>query len=172
MSAVARVPSPADVRETYLASMDQQRAAMVAICEGCSDENLRRRFVASESTILGIVKHLAYVERWWFQDRLAGRDCEYPWTHDDPDAEFRIEPHETTEDILELYRNECEESRRIVNAHDLEDRASRRPELTLRWVLDHMITETARHAGQADILRELADGTAGQGHPPPPTVAQ
>lgn len=172
MTTVARVPSPADERVTYFASIDQQRAAMLAICEGCSDEDLRRRFVSSESTILGIVKHLAYVERWWFQDRFAGRDCDYPWTDDDPDAEFRIESHETTEDVLELYRKECEESRRVAMAHDLDDRAARRPELTLRWVLDHMITETARHAGQADILRELADGTAGHGHPPPPTVTQ
>lgn len=172
MTTVARVPSPAGERETYFASMDQQRAAMLAICEGCSDEDLRRRFVSSESTILGIVKHLAYVERWWFQDRFAGRECEYPWTDDDPDAEFRIAPDETTEEILDLYRSECDESRRIALAHDLEDRASRRPELTLRWVLDHMITETARHAGQADILRELADGTAGQGHPGPPTVTE
>lgn len=172
MTTVARVPSPAGERETYLASLDQQRAAMLAICEGCSDEDLRRRFVASESTILGIVKHLAYVERWWFQDRFAGRDCDYPWADDDPDADFRVEANESTEHILELYRSECAESRRIASAYDLEDRAAHRPELTLRWVLDHMITETARHAGQADILRELADGAAGLGQAAPPSVVQ
>lgn len=172
MTTVERVPSPAGERETYFASLDQQRAAMIAVCDGCSDEDLRRRFVASDSTILGIVKHLAYVERWWFQDRFAGRDCEYPWTEEDFDADFRVEPHEPTEDILDLYRRECDESRRIASSHDLEDRAARRPELTLRWVLDHLITETARHAGHADILRELADGSAGHGHPAPATVDQ
>lgn len=172
MTTVQRVPSPATERETYVASLDQQRAAMVAICEGCSDEDLRRRFVSSESTILGIVKHLAYVERWWLQDRFAGRNVEYPWSEEDPDAEFRIGESESTRDILDLYEAECEESRRIVAAAELDDRAARRPELTLRWVLDHLITETARHAGQADILRELADSATGLGHSSRPTVNQ
>lgn len=172
MTTVQRVPSPASERETYVASLDQQRAAIVAICEGCSDDDLRRRFVSSESTILGIVKHLAYVERWWFQDRFAGRDVEYPWSEEDPDAEFRIDESESTRDILDLYEAECEESRRIVAAAELDDRAARRPELTLRWVLDHLITESARHAGQADILRELADGASGLGHSSHPRVNQ
>lgn len=172
MDLIHGVPSPADERETLSASLDQQRAAMLAICDGCSDEDLRRSFVSSASTILGIVKHLAYVERWWFQDRFAGRQCEYPWTEEDPDAEFRVEPHETTKDVLGLYVVECDKSRAIAAAADLEDRASRRPELTLRWVMDHMITETARHAGQADILRELADGATGLGQASRPTVIQ
>lgn len=172
MMSVERVPSPASERQTYLASLDQQRAAILAICEGCSDDDLRRRFVSSESTILGIVKHLAYVERWWFQDRFAGRNVQYPWNEEDPDAEFRIGESESTQDILDLYRRECDESRRIVAGAGLDDRAARRPELTLRWLLDHLITETARHAGQADILRELADGATGLGHSSRPTVNQ
>lgn len=172
MNPVARVPSPATEKETLCASLDQQRAAMVAICDGCPTEGLRRSFVPSPSTIIGIVKHLAYVERWWFQDRFAGRDCEYPWSEADPDAEFRIAPHESTADVLDLYAAECDKSRAIAAKASLEDRAARRTELTLRWVMDHMITETARHAGHADILRELVDGTTGLGHSSRPTIAR
>jgi uncharacterized protein DUF664 len=97
---VKEVPYAADERETIAAMLDQQRAAVVAICDECSDDSLRARPVASDTTILGIVKHLAFMERWWFHDVFAGRDLDYPWTKDDPNAEFRIEENETTQDII------------------------------------------------------------------------
>ncbi len=117
----------------------------------------------SDTTILGMIKHLAYVERWWFQDIFEGRDCTYPWTKDDMDADFRIEPNETTAEILELYRAECDVSRSIFKSNDLFDVSvsDERPRCTLKWIVLHMIEETARHAGQADILREQLDGTTG-----------
>jgi hypothetical protein len=167
---VKEIPHAAGERETVAAMLDQQRAAMVAICEGCSDDNLRARLVASDTTILGIVKHLAYVERWWFHDVFAGGDLDYPWTKDDPNAEFRIEDHETTQDIVDFYATECEKSRAIFEAANLDDRAAKRNEVTLRWISGRMIMETARHAGQADILRELLDGATGLGYSTVPSI--
>jgi uncharacterized damage-inducible protein DinB len=167
---VKEVPYAAGEKETLGAMLDLGRAAMVAICDGCSDDNLRARVVASDSTILGIVKHLAYVERWWFRDRFTGEDCDYPWTKDDPNAEFRVEEHETTQDILDFYAAECDKSRAIFEQASLDDRAAKRKEVTLRWISGHMALENARHAGQADILRELLDGATGLGHPTRPSI--
>lgn len=167
---VGEIPYAADERETVAAMLDQQRAAMVAICDGCSDDNLRAQLVASDTTILGIVKHLAYMERWWFHDVFAGGDLDYPWTMDDPNAEFRIEESETTQDIIDFYAMECEKSRAIFQQANLDDRAAKRNEVTLRWISGRMIMETARHAGQADILRELLDGATGLGHATTPSI--
>ncbi len=164
------VPFAADERQTLLSLLDLQRAAVVAICAGCSDDDLRARLVVSPTSILGIVKHLAYAERWWFQDNFAGREVGYPWTDTDPDAEFRIGPGESTQAVLDFYGTECRISRAIVAAAGLDDRAVRRPELSLRWIAGRMIWETARHAGQADILREQLDGVTGLGHTQPPSL--
>ncbi|MPZ69580.1 MAG: DUF664 domain-containing protein [Actinobacteria bacterium] len=154
-----------DEKELLASFMDTQREAMLAIADGLSDQDLRKRLVPSDTTILGMIKHLAYVERWWFQDIFEGRDCTYPWTDDDPDADFRIEQEETTAGILDVYRAECEVSRSIFESHDLFDVSvsTERPRCTLKWIVLHMIEETARHAGQADILREQIDGKTGLG---------
>lgn len=155
-----------DEKELLTSFLDDQRAAMLALCEGLADEDLRRRLVPSLTTILGMVKHLAFVERWWFQDVFEGRPCEYPITEEDWDADFRIEPEETTEQILDLYRAECAVSNEIIAAHGLEDIStnhSQRPPCTLRWTILHVMMDIARHAGQADILREQLDGQTGLG---------
>jgi hypothetical protein len=144
--------------------LDFFRATMKWKVEGLGEEDARRPMTPSGTNLLGMVKHLAYVERWWFQDVFAGRDCSYPWTDDDPDADFRIEPGETIASVFELYDGECAESRRIAEAASLEAVAERRRDrgYALRWIVVHMIEETARHAGQADILRELIDGKTGE----------
>lgn len=157
-----------DEKKLLASFIEVQRDAMLALADGLSDEDLRTRLVPSDTTILGMIKHLAFVERWWFQDVFEGRQCTYPWTKDDMDADFRIEPGESTAQILGLYRAECETSRAIFESHDLSDIStnhSERPPCSLRWVVLHMIEETARHAGQADILREQLDGNTGLGNP-------
>jgi uncharacterized damage-inducible protein DinB len=159
-------PEPSRVageRETLEKYLDYHRATLLWKTEGLSDEDLRRAVAPSGLTLLGLAKHLAYVERYWFQSVFAGIDVQFPWSDEDPDADFRVEPDETTEQILVLYRTECERSREISAAASLEDRAQgpRTRELTLRWILAHMVEETARHNGHADIIRELIDGSTG-----------
>ena len=152
------------------AYLDYHRATLQMKLEGVSDEDLRKAMVPSGTSLLGMMKHLAYVERWWFQQIFAGRDdLEYPWTDDDPDADFRIEPDETTQQIFDLYNAECEVNRQIVAPAQLEEMAKGkkkpndpRPGFSLRWILVHMIEETARHNGHADILREQIDGATGE----------
>jgi hypothetical protein len=117
--------------------------------------------------LLGIVKHLAYVERWWFQMNFAGEPVAFPWPEDEPDQDidFRIVPTDTVESITTLYRQEVTRSREIAAAASVDDLGRGFGEVqprTLRWVMIHMIDETARHAGHADILRELTDGAIGQ----------
>jgi uncharacterized damage-inducible protein DinB len=152
---------------TLTGFLDHYRKVLLSLADGLSDDALRRRLVASDTTLLGLVKHLAYTERGWFQEVFAGEEVSYPFSDDDPDAEFLIEADEKTSDVLALYRDECELSRKIVaSASSLEERARKpgREEYSLRWILVHMIEETARHAGQADILREQLGGTTGIGY--------
>ena len=157
-------PTAGGERETIEAFLDYHRDTLLMKVDGLSDEDLRRVMVPSGVSILGLVKHLAHVERWWFRRTFLDEPVERPWTEDDPDADFRIEPHETTAEILDLYRGAVDESRAACAAASLED-AARRPErshYTLRWILLHMLEETARHNGHADIFRETIDGVTGE----------
>ena len=96
--------------------LDWYRAAILRKIEGASDETLRARIVPSQTTLLGIVKHLARVEVSWFQIVFAGREVDDPSTDDDPDADWRIEAQETTEQIIVSCRDACAESHAIVHA--------------------------------------------------------
>ena len=163
-------PEPPDVAgeaETLSGFLDFQRATLLWKLEGLDDEQLRRPMVPSGTSLLGMVKHLAYVERGWFQQVWAGQEIAVPWTGEDPDADWRIEPDETTKDVLALYEGECARSREIVAAASSLDEAVEHPRrqgwrMSRRWILTHMLEETARHVGQADILREQIDGATGE----------
>ncbi len=153
-------------KELLEAFLDYHRATLLQKVAGLDDADLRRSFVPSGLTLLGMVKHLAYVERWWFQAVFAGLDVPFPWTDADPDAEFRLEPGETAADVTALYQGEAQASRAITREAAL-DSVAKRPirggkKATLRWIVVHMIEETARHNGHADILRELTDGATGE----------
>jgi len=107
------------------------------------------------------------VERSWFQGVWAGQEVTFPWTREDPDADWRIEPGESTQDIIDLYNGECDRSREIVAAAASLDEVAQHPRrlewrMNRRWILTHMIEETGRHVGHADILREQLDGTTGE----------
>jgi uncharacterized damage-inducible protein DinB len=159
-------PHVAGEAETLSGFLDFQRATLLWKLEGLDDEQLRRAMVPSGTSLLGIVKHLAYVERGWFQRVWAGQEITVPWTEEDPDADWRIEPDETTADVLALYEGECARSREIVAAAAPLDEAVVHPrwkeEVSGRWILAHMLEETARHVGHADILREQLDGATGE----------
>jgi hypothetical protein len=98
---------------------------------------------------------------------LAGRTVNdlppVPGADTDPDAEFRLEPGDSVEQLVTEYEQACALSRATAATLTLDDAAPhpRMGQVSLRWVYVHMIEETARHAGHADILRELIDGTTG-----------
>ena len=166
---VERVDPPLTGTELEMLNtfLDYHRATLLWKVSGVSDEDLRRKAVpTSTMSLLGLVKHLAYVERSWFQRWFKNEDVFFPWTGEDPDADWRIEPEETTENIIRLYNEEVEKSRRIVGAAGLDDLAARAgsegERASLRWIMFHMIEETARHNGHADLLREALDGATGE----------
>ncbi len=156
----------ASEKEMLEAFLDYARATLLCKADGVSDEDLRRPGTPSGVTLLGLVKHLAYVERWWFGMVLAGQDLPEVSTQDDPDADWRIEPDETTDEILALYRAEVDRARRIIRDAAPDDVARQQvwsgETPTLRWIMLHMVEETARHNGHADILREAIDGQTGE----------
>ncbi|HEX3630327.1 MAG TPA: DinB family protein [Candidatus Dormibacteraeota bacterium] len=160
------VPQVGDEKAMLAGFLDRYRETMLWKLDGLTTEQATRRLVPSASTLLGIVKHLAYVERWWFQMSFAGGPINFPWPEDEPDQDidFRIQPADTVESIIALYKRESARSREIVAAASLDDLAknTERGPRSLRWIMIHMIDETARHAGHADILRELTDGAIGQ----------
>lgn len=162
-------PVAGDEKTVLSGFLDHYRRTLLEICEGLSDEQLRRAAVPSGTSLLSLVKHLAFVERGWFQEAVANEAYEYPFDVEDPDAEFRIEDHETAEDIFELYRAACDRSRRALEEASLDDlveNEDRSADYNVRWIVVHMLEETARHVGHADIIREQLDGTTGKGYDP------
>ena len=152
-------------RPTLEAFLDVYRNAVTRKVRGVSEEDARRRLVPSATTLGGILKHLRWVEWYWFQGIFAqtpGSELpSVPWN--DLDVTFRLESAETVEGLIAHYVEQCELSRQIASHHEFADTAQH-PELgkvSLRWIYVHMIEETARHAGHADILREQIDGTIG-----------
>ncbi|WFE31403.1 DinB family protein [Micromonospora sp. WMMD975] len=161
------LPPTADERTLLDAFLDFQRDALVRKCDGLSDEQLRSRPVPSSAlSLLGLVRHLATVERWYFQAVIAGTSPGdlFDLT-DDFDAPFHDVADATGPGTFALWREEVAASRRIAATRSL-DTVGRTPgtgaERSLRWVLTHMIDEYARHLGQADIMREAIDGRTGE----------
>ena len=147
------------------AFLDFHRATLLWKLEGLTDEQVRRPMTPSGVCLLGIVRHSALVERWWFQIDFAGRDVDMLWSRDDPNSDWRIERHETTEAIITFYEAESAKSREIIRHGSWNDLAARqdlRPGYTLGWIMTHMVEEKARHNGHADILREMLDGATGE----------
>lgn len=119
----ARVrPAPdAGERELLTGFLDWYRETLLWKIDGLSDEQLRRRLVPSPTSLLGLVKHLGYVERSWFRMGFNGEDLPVLWTESDPDPDFRIEPGETSAGIIAFYREQIARSRAIVAAASLDD---------------------------------------------------
>jgi uncharacterized damage-inducible protein DinB len=159
-------PDIAPEREALATYLDFHRATLLMKLEGLDDEQLRRPMVPSGVCLLGLVKHLTQVEHSWFS-RVIGRSGE-PFlysTREDPGADFRIEEGETTEAVVAGYLRACARSREIYAATESLDEIRphhRLPiEMDVRTIMIHMIEETARHNGHADIIRELIDGATG-----------
>jgi uncharacterized damage-inducible protein DinB len=157
----------ADERATLETFLDYYREAIKAKVRDLSEVDARRSLVASATTLIGLIKHLCRVEASWFQRRLAQRpEDEIPalrWIADDEDGDWRLTEDDTVESVLALYHEQCAMSRATAARYEL-DHVVPHPalgEVSLRWIYVHMIEETARHAGHADILREQIDGSTG-----------
>src|SRR6478736_8505884 len=156
-----------DERTILEGLLDWYRDGVVAKVRGLTDDEAKRRQVASNTTLIGLVKHLAGVEDAWFHDRFAGRPEPDVWAGvdfiADPDWDFTSSWDDTLADVVALYRAACARSRAVAEGEPLEAMASNSPRpFNLRWAYVHLIEETARHLGHMDILRELVDGTTGE----------
>jgi uncharacterized damage-inducible protein DinB len=149
--------------------LEWYRAGVVAKVSGASAEVATTSPVVSGVTIAGLVNHLALVEDDWFEHRFAGHPEPEPWASapwdEDRDWEFHTAIHEPLADVIARYEEACARSRRAIEGQPLDALAANPREgyaFNLRFVLVHMIEETARHLGHLDILRELLDGSVGE----------
>jgi uncharacterized damage-inducible protein DinB len=142
--------------------LDAYRGAIRWKVAGLTREQAARSMVASGTSLLGIVKHMGYVEQGWFQEVIDRREIEsIP-----PDDEFTPADDETVDQMVAFFDEQCAISREILASRDLDEMVPFGDgELSIRDVVVHMIEETARHAGHMDILREQIDGQTG-GFPP------
>lgn len=159
-------PHAADEKTTLLAYLDYQRATMLMKVAGLNDEQAKVSPVPSGTSLWGLLAHLTMVERWWFTAVVAdAEEVSFPWSDDDPDADWRGPEGATLASLVADYEAECERSREVMRDADLDTACSMRRARhgwSVRSVVVHMIEETARHAGHADILRELVDGSVGE----------
>ncbi|WP_280670126.1 MULTISPECIES: DinB family protein [unclassified Kitasatospora] len=160
-------PLAADETTMLIAWLDYHRETLALKCADLTDEQLRRRSVAPSSlSLLGLVRHMTEVERYWFQTILLGSELpDLYWTEEDEDGDFNQVDTADPVEALRIWRAEIESSDRTIQGLPLETvaKAERRGRhVTLRWILVHLIEEYARHNGHADLLREVVDGRTGQ----------
>lgn len=164
---VDRVDPPllASEREMLVAWLDWHRATLALKCEGLSDAQLAERSVPpSRLSLLGLVRHMAEVERGWFRRGVGGEDAPPGYYTDaNPDGDFEDVDSADVAEAFATWRADCDRAREIVAAApslDVTFSGTTR-QYSLRWVLVHMIEEYARHNGHADLLRERIDGSVG-----------
>jgi uncharacterized damage-inducible protein DinB len=155
-----------DERTALETRLDRARGSVVAGVAGLDDEQAWMRLVPSLTTPAALVSHLTTVERFWFSTVLTGSGWAYPgWEEGDDDAEWRPDPAVGLAALVADYETACAASRELAAPLDLDARSAVPTRwfgvVTLRFVLVHVLTETAEHVGHLDILRELIDGTVG-----------
>jgi hypothetical protein len=152
-------------RDLLTGFLDWYRAVVERKVADLSVDDATRVMTPTGLSPLGIVKHLGDVERRWFCLRFAGEDVAILRSDDSPDADFRIEPDDTIASVVDSYRAAVADARRITEGASLDDLAAAESphygRVSLRWILVHMIEETARHAGHLDLMREQIDGKTG-----------
>jgi uncharacterized damage-inducible protein DinB len=159
-------PYVAGERQMLEAWLDFHRQTLLSKCSGLTAEQLRQRAAPPSSlSLLGLVRHMAEVERGWFRRRIAGERVGFLYSSEaDPDGEFdHVGTADASEDFA-IYRREVELARQAAAGRHLDDtffHTRRHAEMSVRWVFVHMIEEYARHNGHADLLRERIDGATG-----------
>ena len=163
-------PVTADERTTLTEFLDYFRSVVLRKADGLDEAQARQQIGISKMDMLGLIRHMAGVEQWWFSHAFAGSDEPEIWpSDDDPDADWHHSPHDTLAVAVTALHEQIENSRAVVAATtsfdqvtaidvgppDIPERFGRR---SLRWILVHMIEEYARHCGHADVIRENIDG--------------
>lgn len=167
-----QVPYSADERTTLLAFLDRQRSALRDKTAGLDADQLAATLAPSDLTLGGMLKHLAYVEDWWFGVNLAGLPPQPPFDDDaawkaDNDWDWHSAVDDSPDDLRRLLDTFIGRSDDLVEAaQSLDMVAVRRVPssgegVSLRWILVHMIEEYARHLGHADLIRQSIDGQTG-----------
>lgn len=160
-------PLSGDERESLETWLDYHRATLALKCEGLTAEQLRERAIPTTAlTLLGLVRHMAEVERGWFRRMLVGEDVERIYsTAEDRERQFTDLTSHAPEEVFQIWQAEIEQAREISKAHSLDDSSKRvdvrNEPFSLRWILTHMIEEYARHNGHADLIREAIDRSTG-----------
>jgi uncharacterized damage-inducible protein DinB len=162
--AAGQPDSTGSERQVLEAFLDFHRQVLASKVDGISESEARHRLVPSKTTLAGLIKHMIGVERGWFQEVLAGRKPEDIGPNSGGgDESWDLAENETVSSLVKEYEQACEQSRQTAARFALDD-AVPEPgmgQVSLRWIYVHMIEETARHVGHADILREQTDGAAG-----------
>jgi len=151
-----------DERTVLLGLLQRQRDLVAWKLRDGADAALRAASTPTGLTPHGIVRHLTNVERSWLRHVFADEPgLVFDWTDDDPDGELHVPAGISISDLLDDYAAECRRSDAVVAASSLDDVSAHRG-VSLRWVLFHLVEETARHLGHLDLLREHADGSVGE----------
>ena len=155
-----------DERSTLVGFLDWYRAVVEHKITGLSRDQATTVMTPSGLCPLGVVKHLGWVEQGWFRETFAGEDIEMITDGWDNSPEFVIDPEDTVESVVAFYRTEADHARWLVAAAPSLDVLSAKPadvrgHVSLRWIIIHMLEETARHAGHLDLMREQIDGRTG-----------
>ncbi|MBQ0994675.1 DinB family protein [Micromonospora sp. PSH03] len=143
-------------QKQFEAFIDEHRRALNGYLDGLTEEQARRSLVPSRTTLLGLVKHAAFVEKVWFDEAVTCRPRAEIGIPATPDESFILDDGDTIASIQRAHREACEASRRATAPLGLDDllRGNRRGPLPLRWVYLHVLRELAQHCGHAEILRE------------------
>jgi hypothetical protein len=157
----------ADERTALEQWLEFHRATLLTKCAGLTADQLKRRAVPpSRLSLLGLVRHMTEVERWWFRMHAAGEDIGFPYDPDGVGLDFEEVDGADAAADLAVFERECQAARAAVAGHPLDETVPSRgdhPERRrdIRWIYVHMIEEYARHNGHADLLREAIDGVTG-----------
>jgi len=160
------IPETFDERRVLVQMLHYTQDTAVLKVSGLSEELARTAPIPTSPLMspANILNHLRWVERSWVNADLFGGEDDGPWSEEDPDAEWRQGSELPIADVVRLYEEEAARTRAAFEEVDLDlvrqgDRI--RQPITARWVIQHLIEETARHNGHLDVLRELADGSKG-----------
>jgi hypothetical protein len=145
--------------------LDYHRHVLLRKVDGITEQQARTTIASSDLTLLGLVRHLALVEQYWFGEVFLGLSEISHWDDpDDRDRDFHPLEGDTLADALVVLHAEIDRARHAVSTASFDATAVGQREgqqVTLRWIMAHLVEEYARHCGHADLLREAIDGTTG-----------